>query len=211
MSAARQDVLVAHTRLSGFGYTAELAFPVSRGVDRIDVRAVASAPPPSASGCSTRAAPAYQSPAFRGVYGNERHGFWVATRDAAPGFLPGPITAVSGRWCSRCSAACRPPDVEVTVRLRHGPVVAPLTPAPVPELVRDHPGWYREDLHVHSTASSDAFATGSALAPEAWGEECRRAGLDLLTDHNVVAQNRALAGAARSAPPCAAAPACACC
>lgn len=191
------DTLVLRQRLSGFGYTAELPFPVGEGVDRIDVRAVAARPASFGMGLFDPRGAAYQSHGFRGVYGSERHDFWVSARDAAPGFLPGPIAA--GIWTLVIPVFRSLPatDLEVTVGLRRGPAVAPLAPAPVPELVRDAPGWYRGDLHVHSTASSDASSSGSALAPEAWGEHARRAGLDFvaLTDHNVVAQNRALAGA----------------
>ena len=197
MSAAADQVTVAHLRLSGFGSTVEVPFAVGEGVDRIAVEAVARGHASFGIGLFDPRGAAYQSPGFRGVYGSERHDFWVSARGASEGFLPGPIPA--GRWTLvfpvfRSLAAT---DVDVTVRLRHGPAVAPLAPAPVPELVRDIPGWYRGDLHVHSTASSDAASTGTALAPEAWADECRRAGLDFvaLTDHNVVAQNRALAGA----------------
>ena len=39
---------------------------------------------------------AYQSPGFRGIYGEERSAFFVAADAASQSFLPGPMDP--GRW-----------------------------------------------------------------------------------------------------------------
>jgi hypothetical protein len=58
-------------------------------------------------------------------------------------------------------------------------------------VVRRGAGWYRGDLHNHTTESSDAFSSGSALSPAEYPAAARKAGLDFvsLTDHNVISQN----------------------
>ena len=74
------------------------------------------------------------------------------------------------------------------------PAVPPLLPGRL-GVVREAPGWYRGDLHCHTEASTDAWATGTSLTPRRWAHDAARAkGLDFLamTDHNVISQNWAL-------------------
>ncbi len=60
------------------------------------------------------------------------------------------------------------------------------------ERISRKPGWYRGDLHDHTTHSSDSCSSGSARTPSRFAEAVRGSGLDFvsLTDHNVTTQNR---------------------
>jgi len=178
-----------------------LPFEVPPGIARIDVGMT---PPPRAKvgvglfdgrGCH------FSSPGFRGVYGSERHEFFVAADSASEGFLPGPIDP--GTWTVLVPVflAPLPTRLTVTVTLTRGPAAPPYRPGPAIGTVLETPGWYRTDLHCHTPASTDAWATGAALDPAAWAGTCRRVGLDAvaLTDHNVVSQNLDLAGSAAAA------------
>jgi len=62
------------------------------------------------------------------------------------------------------------------------------------EQVNEEEGWYRGDLHDHTTHSSDSCNSGSAKSPEQFLDAADDAGLDFLslTDHNVSTQNRNL-------------------
>ncbi|MDE0346560.1 MAG: CehA/McbA family metallohydrolase [Boseongicola sp.] len=121
---------------------------------------------------------------FRGWSGSARNEFFVATDAATPGYYAGPMPP--GAW-KLLLGMYRVPDSGVAVRL---PLKADATPreafaAPRPATPRrDHPGWYRGDLHCH-THHSDARG-----APELLAEGARLAGLDFLavTDHNTTSQ-----------------------
>ena len=62
------------------------------------------------------------------------------------------------------------------------------------ERISAKPGWYRGDLHDHTTHSSDSCNSGSARTPSRFAEAVRRSDLDFvsLTDHNVTTQNRSI-------------------
>ncbi len=129
----------------------------------------------------------FPSPAgFRGWSGGARDGFFVATDDATPGYVPGPIP--SGAWTILLGLYRVPPggaEVALSVRLDDAP--RPLwSPEPAAEARDPTPGWYRGDLHCH-THHSDAKG-----APEVLHEAARRAGLRFLavTDHNTTTQRR---------------------
>jgi len=194
------DVVTMQSRVLGLGYYLYFPFEVPAGTDRVEVAVTTSRPASVGLGLFDQRGPAYQSPGFRGVYGEERRTCWVEADAASEGFLPGPI--LPGTWTAVVPVflALAPAEVTVTVTLRAGPggrVLRAVGPATA-DVVRDAPGWYRGDLHCHTGASSDAWATGRSLTPRDWGDECRRAGLDFaaLTDHNVVTQNAGLAEAA---------------
>jgi predicted metal-dependent phosphoesterase TrpH len=180
----------------GTGVYLYLPFEVPAGVNRIDVR-LDKAIDESALGVGLfdQRGPAYQSPGFRGMYGEERSEFFVAAHEAAQSFHPGTIE--QGRWTVLVPVfrAPAPTPITVTVTLTFGPQRPPFRLGPEVGVVRDAPGWYRGDLHCHTPESSDAWVAGDALDVRGWGDECRRLGLDYasMTDHNVLPQNFNLA------------------
>ena len=121
---------------------------------------------------------------FRGWSGSARNEFFVATDAATPGYYAGPMPP--GSW-KLLLGMYRVPDSGVAVRLTlkadASPREAFATPRPAAPR-RDHPGWYRGDLHCH-THHSDARG-----APELLAESARLARLDFLavTDHNTTSQ-----------------------
>jgi hypothetical protein len=172
-------------------------FDVGPGVNRVEV-SLARADPSAKLGVGLfdHRGPAYGSPGFRGIYGDERSAFYVAADSASQSFLPGPIEP--GRWTVIVPvfALAAPSQITVTVTLAGGPAPArPFTPGPAVGMVLDTPGWYRGDLHCHTPESSDAWHQKTALTPAAWARTCRQLGLDFaaMTDHNVVSQNLFLA------------------
>ncbi|HEY8489443.1 MAG TPA: CehA/McbA family metallohydrolase [Dehalococcoidia bacterium] len=137
---------------------------------------------------------------FRGWSGAARSLFYLAPRDATPGYLPGPLppgewTLVLGlnkvdeggcRYYLSVNVdmdAVREPEVEEV-----GPVPAP--PTPVQEVPTSGPGgvWYRGDLHAHSV-HSDGLNTVEELVVSA-----RERGLEYLavTDHNTTSHHAEL-------------------
>lgn len=132
-------------------------------------------------------ATAFPSPAgFRGWSGGARDAFFVATDDATPGYVPGPVPA--GAWTILLGLYRVPPggaEVTLTIRLDDAPR-PDWSPEPVAETRDPAPGWYRGDLHCH-THHSDARG-----APEVLHEAARQAGLRFLavTDHNTTTQRR---------------------
>lgn len=179
-----------------------LPFEVPPGVNRIDVstsKQVAEAK--IGVGLFDHRGAGYQSPGFRGIYGEERSSFSVASHEASEAFLPGPI--VPGEWTVVIPTFPGPPTpVTVTIQLSHGPQRPARRIEPAPDTVIDRPGWYRGDLHAHTPHSSDAWSSGSALTPRMWAEAAVELGLDFVavTDHNVVAQNLQLRSDAKGLP-----------
>jgi len=119
---------------------------------------------------------------FRGWSGGFRTHFSIASDQATPGYLPGPIGA--GRWhvilgpYQICPSGL---DYSVTVVLTYGADAGRSTPQYPPQQVRGTgKGWYRGDSHVH-TDHSDGARTPHQVAAGA-----RSAGLDFIvsTDHN---------------------------
>jgi len=123
---------------------------------------------------------------FRGWSGGARSSYFIATDDATPGYVHGPIPA--GRWTVILGLYQVPEagaEVHVTVTLDASP--RPVAPQPSRTCpVRQGDGWYRGDLHCH-TFHSDAKG-----APETLHAAARQAGLDFLaiTDHNTITQHR---------------------
>lgn len=172
-----------------------LPFEVPETVRRIDI-VLSKNPEEGASvglGLFDHRGPHYQSEGFRGVYGAERKSCYVTATDAAQSFLPGPME--SGTWTVLVPVfrVLAPTTIEVTVSLTFGRTGRSREPRR-----RDAPplstraGWYAGDLHCHTPAASDAWASGSALTPSGWAETAAEFGLDFvsLTDHNVITQNR---------------------
>jgi hypothetical protein len=189
-----------HATVFGVSYR-YLPFEVPPGIARIDIGMTSGSLARVGLGLFDARGCHFSSPGFRGVYGSERHEFFVAADSASEGFLPGPIDP--GTWWVLVPVflAPLPTRLTVTVTLTPGSAVPPYLPGPAIGTVLDAPGWYRTDLHCHTPASTDAWAGGTALDPAGWARTCRTIGLDAvaLTDHNVVSQNLDLAESAAAA------------
>jgi hypothetical protein len=133
-----------------------------------------------------RIAPYPSAEGFRGWSGGARDRFFVATDDATPGYIHGPIQP--GTWQVILGLYKVPAEgttVHLTIRLDSS--ARPLEPQPVSHHpVRTGAGWYKGDLHCH-THHSDARG-----APEILHAAARQAGLDFLAvaDHNTISQRR---------------------
>jgi hypothetical protein len=174
-------------------------FVVPPGVNRLDVRIEKSGAAKTGLGLFDTRGAQYarlDSPnGFRGIYGEERGEFFVATDSASQSFMPGPVDP--GEWTVVVPVfqATQPVPYVVTVTMSAVPAGPAFVLGRDLLTVRDEPGWYRGDLHAHTPESSDAWRSGSALTPPEWAQTCRDLGLDYLalTDHNVVSQNLAIA------------------
>ena len=189
------------------GQYLEAPFTVPAGVNRIDLKRTSQ---PAGSkiglGLFDQRGAGYQSPGFRGIFGEEakddpgivkngvRGACFVSAHAASDAFVPGTIEPGTWTVLIPVFTAQQPGPVVVTVTLSMGPQQAPFVPGPVPDVVRDEPGWYRGDLHCHTGASSDAWNSNSALSPRMWADELRSSGMHFasMTDHNVVSQNNDL-------------------
>lgn len=171
-----------------------LPFEVPAGTTRIDIALAY----PKASDCiidlgcfdpRDTGFPAAQG--FRGWSGGARDRAFVATDDATPGYIPGPIPP--GTWHVALGLYRVPPTgAEVTVRIGLDDAPRAVLPPPVARQPRrPGAGWYRGDLHSH-THHSDARGGFDLLHRAA-----RQARLDFLavSDHNTVAQRRETAPA----------------
>ena len=123
---------------------------------------------------------------FRGWSGGARSSYFIATDDATPGYVHGPIP--SGWWNVILGLYQVPEagaDVRVTVTLDASP--RPVVPQPSRTFpVRQGAGWYRGDLHCHT------FHSEAKVSPGTLHAAARQAGLDFLaiTDHNTITQRR---------------------
>ena len=176
-----------------------LSFYVPRGVNRVAVRLTKNNPETKVGvGLFDQRGPGYESPGFRGVFGEESSEFFVAATNASRSFTPG--RTGRGRWTVVVPVfrAAGPTEVRVAMTLSFGPRRETVSPGPEVGVVRAGAGWYRGELHCHTPQSSDAWASGSALTPSGWADKAREIGLDFvsLTDHNVTKQNHSLREAA---------------
>lgn len=134
---------------------------------------------------------------FRGWSGGRRTEFTVAGSDATPGYLAGPLP--EGTWQVILGPYRVPAEglawrLEVEAATGGAPATVATAeagpPGPAPgRVLRDEPGWYRGDLHVH-TVYSDGASTPAELVALA-----RSAGLDFLvtSEHNTSAGHQAFA------------------
>lgn len=140
----------------------------------------------------------YQSPGFRGVYGEENHEFFVGPEKASVALIPGNVRR--SRWTVIVPVfrAESPSEIEVTVTFSFGREDNEPSLGWEVGVLKGSPGWYKGDLHCHTVHSSDARASGTVLTPSGWAEKAKEIGLDWisLTDHNVTTQNRHLRKAA---------------
>lgn len=133
---------------------------------------------------------------FRGWSGGTRDHMTLATEDATPGYLPGPLPA--GRWNLILGA----PNIregahapyEAQIFIERGPAVTEFADAPIAA----KPGWYRGDLHMHSGNSDGSCKaqSGAHIPCPVYRtvETAAARGLDFiaLTDHNTTAHYNAL-------------------
>jgi hypothetical protein len=132
---------------------------------------------------------------FRGWSGGNKTSFTLSETDATPSYLPGPIRP--GRW----KLVLGVPNIRNDVRSEYvanvyfarateTPLVSTFSQAPL----RNAPGWYRGDLHMH-----DAHSDGSCLSQAGRKVPCplyrtvesaARRGLDFIaiSDHNTISQ-----------------------
>lgn len=187
----------------GIGSYLELPFRVPRGVQRIDVALHKSNDQAKLGvGLFDSHGAGYQSGGFRGIYGEERSAFFVSTSGASESFMPGPMPA--GIWTVLVPVfnAPAPTDVAVDVTLRFDPQGAAFRHGPEVGVVLDRPGWYRGDLHCHTTASSDAWSSHSAMTPAQWADASRKAGLDYVAMTTTTSSPRTTSSPATPAPTC---------
>ncbi|MPY78281.1 MAG: hypothetical protein GEV04_07265 [Actinophytocola sp.] len=193
-AAADTEITLTATAF-GAGTYLYLPFQVPAGVNRVAVSMTKSADAAVGIGLFDQRGPDYGSPGFRGVYGEEDSSFFVAAHAASRAFRAGRIEPGTWTVIMPVFRAPTPTELAVTVRLSFGAQLRETSLGREQDVVRDQPGWYRGDLHNHTTHSSDAFASGSALRPDEYPDAMRRAGLDwvVFTDHNVTTSNDDLA------------------
>jgi hypothetical protein len=134
---------------------------------------------------------------FRGWSGGNKRTFTIATTDATPSYLPGPLQP--GTWNLLLGIPNIRGDTraEYTASVRFEPSEPGAGP-PAGPVLRATPGWYRGDLHMH-TAHSD----GSCLSRRQQRVPCpvfltaqaaSERGLDFIaiTDHNTNSQAAAM-------------------
>lgn len=125
---------------------------------------------------------------FRGSAGGGRQeGFEVTTAGATPSYVPGPIDP--GTWwvgLSPYRVAPQGSDWTVTFTVSFADPGPPFVPDPAPASLKDRPGWYRGDTHVHSVESGDGTYEPADLVRDA-----RAAGLDFFasTEHHTVSNH----------------------
>lgn len=138
-------------------------------------------------GCFDATATAYPSATgFRGWSGGARDRFFIATDDATPGYVHGPMPP--GAWNVILGLYKVPQaGVDVTVEIALSDGVRETLDQPARTFPkRDGAGWYKGDLHCH-TFHSDARGS-----PETLHAAATQAGLDFLAiaDHNTITQRR---------------------
>lgn len=129
---------------------------------------------------------------FRGWSGSARDSVFVATDDATPGYLAGPLPP--GRWHVALGLAkLAPQGCNYRVEIALDDALRSLyTPPAIPPRCLGAAGWYKGDLQSH-THHSDARGSLDDLVQAAIAR-----GLDFLavTDHNTISHHRAIAARA---------------
>lgn len=135
---------------------------------------------------------------LRGWSGGNKSTFTVSATDATPSYLPGPIRA--GRWSLLLGIPNIRPDTHADYAARIWLETSPAAGAPragdAP--LRDGPGWYRGDLHLHDAHSDGGCASQSGRKVPCplflTAQTAAARGLDFaaITDHNTVSQANAI-------------------
>ena len=130
---------------------------------------------------------------FRGASGGNKDHFTLSDTDATPSYLPGAIPA--GRWKLLIAVPNIRPGIisswRAEVWFNRALDDTSFTDNPL----RDQPGWYRGDLHMHD-AHSDGSCPSQSGKPVPCplfltAEAAARRGLDFIaiTDHNTASQS----------------------
>ncbi len=139
----------------------------------------------------------FMTEGFRGWSGSARQSFFIATDDATPGYMPGPIQP--GTWFICLGLYKVAPDgcdYRVEIELTRSDAATPTIEFPArlplryqpedghPSWPRSADGWYKGELHCH-TCHSDGDSDPLEVIARA-----EALGLDFLaiTDHNVLSQ-----------------------
>jgi hypothetical protein len=122
--------------------------------------------------------------------GNIALELWVAPDDASEGGLPGPLAA--GEWRAQLDieALGEETDGHLVIYAEFGPVSAPLVLCyPENHVVRAREGWYKGELHAHSTESDGDYPVAEVV------QASLDSGLDFLSlsEHFTISQWRKLA------------------
>jgi len=117
--------------------------------------------------------------------GNVNCDMWTTPEDASPGCIPGPIS--SGQW--RLRLDLREIDAGFDIDLHiYARVQPPVETHPAPffdqRILNTQPGWYRGELHAHTTESDGSLSVSELIT---YAEESK---LDYLSisDHVTVSQ-----------------------
>jgi len=115
---------------------------------------------------------------------------WVAPDDASQGGLPGPLPA--GEWRAQLNIEHLGEEIDyrLEVYAEFGPVPASLIIAyPAGHVVKSEAGWYKGELHAHSTESDGKYTVETVV------QAAIDARLDFLclTDHFTISQWRKIA------------------
>jgi hypothetical protein len=172
----------------------ELAFEVPAGVERINVSFSYDRENRTVVDLGL-----YDPNGFRGWSGGNKASFTIATADATPSYVPGPIVAGVWRLLLGVPNIREGSSARYRAEIRLDPIDAP---APASAFfngpLRPEPGWRRGDFHTHtghSDGSCDSLAGRRVPCPAFRTlEAARRAGLDFVavTDHNTASQNASL-------------------
>ena len=132
---------------------------------------------------------------FRGWSGGSKSLLTIASSDATPSYLPGPV--IAGRWRLLMGVPNARPGSHSHYTARiwfdRGDGHA-ATDAAAPPPLRTGEGWYRGDLHMHGAHSDGSCASQSGVKVPCptfrTVEAAAAAGLDFiaLSDHNTVSQ-----------------------
>jgi len=124
--------------------------------------------------------------------GPEAHALdlWVRPDNATEGALPGALP--SGTWRAQvdCDVLHEETDYHVIAYVEFGPVAEPIDfTYPEDHVVEHEAGWYRGELHAHSSESDGRYAVETVV------QAAIDAGLDFLslTDHHTTSHWRKLA------------------
>ncbi|HEY9132828.1 MAG TPA: CehA/McbA family metallohydrolase [Dyella sp.] len=136
---------------------------------------------------------------LRGWSGGSKHVFTVAATDATPSYLPGPIHP--GLW----KVLLGVPNIRATshstyqAKIWFGHADDPAwLPAVLHPPLRNEPGWYRGDLHMHTTHSDGSCKSQSGqkvpcpLFFTVQGAAERDLDFIAITDHNTVSHANAM-------------------
>ena len=114
---------------------------------------------------------------------------WVSPDDASLGAIPGELPAGEWRVLADLQHITDPLSYEVSVVAHHDTVPEAITISwPEDRVVKDQAGWYKGELHAHSTESDGRYPVDRVV------EAVVKTGLDFfaLTDHFTISQWRKL-------------------